>query len=223
MEAATSGIGKATSEALVSHNPTQIVMLSRNVDKGAVIIEKIQPASPNILITFIPCDLSSFVSIRKAVSDFALLSSRLDLLICNSSICIVSPSLTADGYEMQFGVNHLGHTLLIKLLLPTLLRPSLQPPEDVRIVLLASSAHDWGPKEGIIFNGLQTTQENLSCKQRYGQSKLANIVYAREMARWYPAIKTVAVSPGNVDTSIMYHWRRKYLRFDRLIRLTKPT
>jgi NAD(P)-dependent dehydrogenase (short-subunit alcohol dehydrogenase family) len=220
MEAATSGIGKATCEALVSHNPAQIFILSRNMDKGAMIIGKIQAASPNNLMTFIPCDLSSFISIRKAVSDFAVLSSCLDLLICNSSICMVSPGLTADGYEMQFGVSHLGHALLVKLLLPSLLRTTRQPPEDVRIVLLTSSEHDWAPKECITFNGLQTTQENLTCKQRYGQSKLASIIYAREMARWYPAIKTVAVSPGNVDTSIMYHWRRKYLRVDRLIRLT---
>jgi len=193
-------------------------MLSRNVDKGATIIAEIQAAAlPNILITFIPCDLSSFVSIRNAVSKFALLSSHLDLLICNSSICIAPQSLTADGYEMQFGVNHLGHALLIKLLLPSLLTVAVQPPEDVRIVLLTSTAHDWAPKEGIAFTDLQTRQENLTCKQRYGQSKLANIIYAREMARWYPAIKTVAVSPGNMDSNIMYHWRRKYLVFNWLI------
>jgi NAD(P)-dependent dehydrogenase (short-subunit alcohol dehydrogenase family) len=123
---------------LVSYNPAHVFMLSRNVDQGAIIIEKIQVASPNMLISFIPCDLSSFASIRKAVSDFAQLSPRFDLLICNSAICAVSPSLTADGYDMQFGVNHLGHALLIKLLLPMFLTTALQPSDDVRIVLVTS-------------------------------------------------------------------------------------
>src|SRR5258705_2724480 len=156
-------------------------MLSQIVDQGAIIIEKIQAASPNILITFIPCYLSSFASIRKAVSAFTLLSSRLDLLICNSAICAASPSLTADGYNMQFGVNHLGHALLVKFLLPTLLRTAAQPSDDVRIVLLTSSAHDWAPRGGIAFDSLQNTQAYLTSKQRYGQSKLAHILYARQM------------------------------------------
>ena len=220
MEVATDSIGKATCEALVSHDPAQIFMLSRNVDQGARIIEKIQAASPNILISFIPCDLSLFASIRKAVSAFTLLSSRLDLLICNSAICAASPSLTADGYNMQFGVNYLGHALLVKFLLPTLLRTAAQPSEDVRVVLLTSSAHDWAPRGGIAFDSLQNTQAYLTSKQRYGQSKLANILYARETARSYPAIKNVAVYPGAVDTNIMYHWRKKYLTSDRLMRLT---
>ena len=113
---------------------------------------------------------------------------------------------------MQFGVNHLGHALLVKFLLPTLLRTAAQPSEDVRVVLLTSSAHDWAPRGGIAFDSLQNTQAYLTSKQRYGQSKLANILYARETARSYPAIKNVAVYPGAVDTNIMYHWRKKRIK-----------
>jgi retinol dehydrogenase-12 len=217
-EVGTSGIGRATCEALVECNPTHIFLLSRNTYDGVAIAEQIQTTAPDILISFIPCDLSSFTEIRRAVSDFALLSSRLDLLFCNSALCMVPANLTQDGYEIQFGVNHLGHALLIKLLMPTLLQTAAQEPEDVRIIMVSSRAHSWAPKEGIRFDDLETEQRRLTTKERYGQSKLANLLYARELALKYPAIKTVSVYPGVADTNLMSHRSKKSMRYDRVVR-----
>jgi retinol dehydrogenase 12 len=195
-------------------------MMSRNTKEGSEVIEHIQATQQNILIIFIPCDLSSFSSIRQAVADFALLASRLDLLFCNSGVCMVPPALTEDGYEIQLGTNHLGHALLIKLLMPILLKTAAQPPEDVRIIIISSSVHTWAPKGGINFEDLQTTQAYLTSKQRYGQSKLANIRYARELARRYPAIKVVSLHPGTAETNIVHHLKKRYLESERLIRWT---
>jgi retinol dehydrogenase 12 len=217
-EPGNSGIGKATFEALIGHNPTHVYMLCRNLKESMATIDKMQRRAPNVLMNFLACDLSSFESIRKAVSAFSLLTPRLDILICNAGIFMAPATLTEEGYERHFGINHLGHALLIKLLLPSLLRTAAVPPGDIRIIIVASAAHKWAPPGGICLTKLGTTQENLSYKQRYAQSKLANIIYAREMARRYPAIKTMSLDPGRVATNNMYHLQKKYLHSDRLVR-----
>lgn len=122
--------------------------------------------------------------------------------MCNAGINWVHPGLTVDGYERIFGTNHLGHALLIKLLLPNLLDTANEPGSDVRVISLSSSGHRQAPKEGIIFKDLKTTQSHVKFYMRYGQSKLANILYARSLARKYPTIKIVSVHPGVVDSNI---------------------
>lgn len=113
--------------------------------------------------------------------------------------------LTTDGYELQFGTNHVGHALLIKKLLPLLVKTSEQPNADVRIVILTSLGFAFHPRGGIAFNDLKTVQNYVIFGPfaRYGQSKLANILYARELARRYPQITTVSIHPGVVSTGIV--------------------
>ncbi|KAJ8074421.1 hypothetical protein PM082_015322 [Marasmius tenuissimus] len=116
----------------------------------------------------------------------------------------VPPSLTTDGYEVQFGTNHVGHALLIKLLLPTLLRTAAEPNSDVRIVSLTSQGHFLRPSGGIQFDGLRQADAIGTAFTRYGQSKLANILYASELARRYPNILSVSIHPGIVGTGLAY-------------------
>lgn len=119
-----------------------------------------------------------------------------------------APGLTKDGYEIQFGTNHLGHALLIKLLLPLMLRTTEQPNSDVRIINMSSIGYKQAPKEGIAFEKLKTDQDGLGGMipggrwSRYGQSKLANMLYARELAERYPNITTVSVHPGYIKTDL---------------------
>ncbi|KAL0062120.1 hypothetical protein AAF712_011047 [Marasmius tenuissimus] len=112
--------------------------------------------------------------------------------------------LTEDGYEIQFGTNHLGHALLIKLLLPTLIRTAEEPNSDVRIVTVSSNGHRHPPPGGILFDSLRTTQQEVigAAMTRYCQSKLANVLYAGELARQYPNITSVSVHPGIVNTGL---------------------
>jgi NAD(P)-dependent dehydrogenase (short-subunit alcohol dehydrogenase family) len=112
-----------------------------------------------------------------------------------------TPALTTDGYEIQFGTNHLGHALLIKKFLPLL---TASP--DPRIVLLTSQGWALHPSGGIIFPDLRTTQSFPfgGPWRRYGQSKLANLIWARELARRVPGLTAVSVHPGVVGTGLFH-------------------
>jgi NAD(P)-dependent dehydrogenase (short-subunit alcohol dehydrogenase family) len=115
------------------------------------------------------------------------------------------PQLSKDGYELQFAVNHLAHALVIKLLFPALLEAASKPTPDARIVLLTSVGWRGHPKGGIQISKLNTVQDFsvFGSWQRYGQSKLANIIYAKELARRYPTITSVSVHPGVVKTDLV--------------------
>jgi NAD(P)-dependent dehydrogenase (short-subunit alcohol dehydrogenase family) len=104
-------------------------------------------------------------------------------------------------------VNHLGHALLIQKLLPTLRRIAISPGGDVRIVILTSHRFRGHPSGGILFDTLQTTQDLGPGRPwlRYGQSKLADVLYARELARRVPELTTIAVHPGLVGTGLTGH------------------
>ena len=123
----------------------------------------------------------------------------------------VPAGVTADGYEIQFGTNHLGHALLTKTLLPTLLATAALPDADVRIVTLTSVSHLWPVSGGIKFDTLRTSQENESKIAKYGQSKLANILHSKELARRYPSITCASVHPGMVETGLLKPMKNKHL------------
>jgi NAD(P)-dependent dehydrogenase (short-subunit alcohol dehydrogenase family) len=128
--------------------------------------------------------------------------------MCNAGVMALPASTSADGYEIQFATNHLGHALLIKLLLPTLIATAEQG-ADVRIINLTSTAHGsaHGAK-GIEFATLKSAQSHIgpffgpSKWVRYAQSKLANLLYAQELSRRYPSILSTAVHPGFIKTEL---------------------
>ena len=109
--------------------------------------------------------------------------------------------VTEQGYEIQFGTNHLGHALLTKLLLPTMLRTA-EHKHDVRVISVSSAGH--AGAFGISFDKLKSSMDSYitSTMVRYAQSKLANLIYAKALAKQYPSIKAVAVHPGVVSTDL---------------------
>ena len=159
-------------------------------------------------MTFIKCDLADLSSVKQAAETFLAQSRRLDVFYANAGIMALPPGLTTDGYEVQFGTNHLGHAHLINLLLPIMLQTAEEPNSDVRIINMSSIAYKQAPTEGIAFETLKTPQANLGSMipggkwTRYGQSKLANMLYTRELAERYPSVKTVSVHPGYIKTDI---------------------
>ncbi len=112
--------------------------------------------------------------------------------------------MTKDGYEIQFGTNHLGHALLMKHLLPTILKTS-EAYADARIVSLTSIGFRGALSPGIRFKDLRSKQDILVGGRwfRYFQSKLANILYAGEIARRYPSISVAVVQPGVIKTDLV--------------------
>lgn len=157
-------------------------------------------------------DLSDLESVHKAAAQFLAASSRLDILINNAGIMAVPAGTTVDGYEVQFGTNYLGHALLTKLLMPTLLQTAEETGKKSRVVNLSSVAHSWTVKGGIALSTLKSPQADASTVARYGQSKLASILLTRELAHRYPmGIIAVAVDPGTVKTSLSESARKSSL------------
>ena len=143
---------------------------------------------------------------------------QLDILMNNAGIMAVPAQVTDDGYEIQFGTNYVGHALLTKLLLPIMLKAAKNPTSDVRIINLTSHSHTRAPKGGIQFSKLHSADVETTSLTKYGQSKLANILHAKEMAKRYPTIKTIAIHPGMVNTGLSTSMRQSFL----LARLLMP-
>ena len=113
------------------------------------------------------------------------------------------PALTKEGYEIQFGTNHIGHALLTKKLMPVLQKTAVEPNADVRIINLTSEGHKFAPNPtGFIPEACTTDMANYNTFTRYGQSKLANILFTNELVRRYPAITSVSIHPGAVATGL---------------------
>lgn len=159
-------------------------------------------------IRHISLDLASFKSIRDAAERFNTECDRLDTLVLNAGTMANPPTKTEEGYEVQFGTNHIGHFLLTKLLLPKLLETvgnasPAAPTPDVRIVVLSSMGHLAAPS----FDVMTSTSALLEANTwtRYGASKAANILFAAELARRYPEILSVSLHPGVVSSNLYEH------------------
>ncbi|KAH7025489.1 hypothetical protein B0J12DRAFT_722147 [Macrophomina phaseolina] len=196
------GLGKESIRQLAKHNPAKIYMGARNESKAQAAIADIKQEVPHANIYVLKIDLASFASIKKAAALFLSENERLDILLNNAGVFATPAQLTEDGYESQFGTNHMGPALLTKLLMPLLLKTAALPQSDVRIINISSSLYSTAPKPGILLSRNKTTLADLSGTARYGQSKLANIYFTRMLAKHYPSITSVALHPGTVKTGI---------------------
>ena len=195
------GLGRETVKQLAKHEPFHIYLAARTPSKGEAAAAAVKQALPHANVTFLPLDLASFDSISSATKSFKRQSQRLDVLINNAGAMALPPGTTSEGYEIQVGTNHVGHALLTRLLLPTMLSTAKEIDSDVRIIHVASEGHQLAPRSGgLRLDKTQLDQE--STWARYGHSKLANIMYARELAERYPSITSVAVHPGIVKTDL---------------------
>lgn len=203
-----SGLGKQSVLEFCRHEPAQIWLAARDLKKAEIAAEDIKSQVPNAPeIQLLELNLGSFASINAAAQKFSRGSAgQLHILMLNAGIMASAPALTKEGYEVQFGVNHMGHALLTKLLLPSLERATATDADgihaDVRVVVLSSAGHSARPPGGIDFDLLKTIAEKITTYHRYGQSKLANILFARELAARYPYLKVAAVHPGAVQTGL---------------------
>ncbi|KAE9365466.1 NAD(P)-binding protein [Stipitochalara longipes BDJ] len=193
----TAGVGKEAVLELAKHSPKHIYFTGRNAQAAEAVITACKSASSNL--TFISCDQTSLSSVSQAAKLFLQKSeNQLDILICNAGVMAIPPGVSKDGYEIQFAINHLAHALLIKLCLPALLKAA-EEKGDARIVSVTSLGFKSAPKEGIIFKDLKTSQESFGWSAKfilYGQSKLANVLYASHLAKLYPKLTVTSIHPG---------------------------
>ena len=163
-------LGKQVAIEFARHRPARIFIadLPRE-DGGGVVVDEIRSAASmsvtgkdGPVVSYLPMDLSSFESIKRAVAEFRKAAGdRLDIAVLNAGIMRVMPGITAEGYEIAFGVNYLGHALLTKLLMPTLLRTVELPGADVRVVAVSSEGHAMAPREGILFGKMKGRCEDV--------------------------------------------------------------
>ncbi|MCJ1334374.1 hypothetical protein MMC10_011083 [Thelotrema lepadinum] len=199
---ANTGLGKQTALDLAKHGPAQIWMTARSADKGNAAVADVKSQSPGVSASFLELDLTSFASIKSAAKSFLATAPRLDILFLNAGILGHPAALTEDGYEVHMGTNHLGHALLLKLLAPLLIKTASETTAaDVRVVSLASIGYKYAAK-GIAFDTLKEIGEGITPVSRYTQSKLANLLYAQEVAKHYPQFTTVSLDPGPVATDL---------------------
>ncbi|OAA73719.1 NAD(P)-binding domain protein [Cordyceps fumosorosea ARSEF 2679] len=201
----TNGIGRTAVQELAKHNPGHIYFTGRDRQAADSLIAGLPSgADGRALATFLPCDMSSLESVRRTAEAFS--APRLDIFVANAGVMATPPGLTLDGYEHQFGINHLGNTALLLRLLPVM-RATASLTPDVRFVALTSLGHRAAPPAaGVELATLRTTQEGrfaMGAWARYGQSKLAAILTARELARRCPELTSVAVHPGVAKTALV--------------------
>lgn len=195
---ANSGLGLATARELARHG-AHVVLACRDREKGAAAQHEIAAAAPDATVELAALDLASLVSVRAFAEEFLATHDGLDLLINNAGVMASPRRMTADGFELQLGTNHLGHFALTGLLLG-----ALEGREGARVVTVSSGAHRAGR---IDFENLQRTRRYFRWFA-YGQSKLANLLFAFELERGLRAagstVSSMAAHPGYAATNLQF-------------------
>jgi NAD(P)-dependent dehydrogenase (short-subunit alcohol dehydrogenase family) len=190
-------LGYETSLALAQKGAT-VVMACRNMSKGETAKNGVLEHAPDANVDLRKLDLSSLASVRDFAEGFKKDYDRLDILMNNAGLMALPKRETEDGFEMQFGVNHLGHFALTGLLLDVLLQT-----ENSRVVNVSSGAHKMYPQ--IDFENLMG-EKDYKRWDAYGQSKFANILFTKELQRRFEAsgAKSIAVAahPGLSTTNL---------------------
>ena len=193
---ANTGLGYETAAALAAKG-AHVVLAVRNIEKGKAAAERITAATPGAKVELQELDLTSLDSIRAAADELKSRHDSIDLLLNNAGVMFTPKSTTKDGFELQFGTNHLGHFAFTNLLLDRVLAAP-----GSRVVTVSSIGHRIA-RRGIRFDDLQS-ERNYSRVGAYGQAKLANLLFTYELQRRLTGTNTIAVAahPGGSRTEL---------------------
>jgi NAD(P)-dependent dehydrogenase (short-subunit alcohol dehydrogenase family) len=213
---ANTGIGFETARALVRKD-AQVTLASRDLNKGRQALERILAESADAAVSLEQLDLADLRNIEAFTTRFKDQHERLDLLILNAGVMVPPESKTAQGFELQFGVNHLGHFALTGALLPL-----VQATEGSRVVVVSSTAATRGVMH---FDDLNFEKRGYAPWQAYGQSKLANQLFTLELQRRLRAagssVLVTAAHPGWTATDLQRN--TPLVRFlNRLVAMKPP-
>ncbi len=189
----TSGIGKATAIALAAMG-ANVTITGRNRERGEQAVEEVRRESGNEEIELVIADLAVQAEVRRLAEEFRERHDRLDVLVNNAGLVISERTETPDGMETQFAINHLAPFLLTNLLLDL-----LEKSVPSRIVTVSSEGHRWGKMD---LDDLQSTKRYRGFPV-YGMTKLANILFTRELAERLRSTGVTAncLHPGGVSTN----------------------
>ncbi|KAL4629506.1 retinol dehydrogenase 12-like [Arapaima gigas] len=201
---ANTSIGKETARDMARRG-ARVVMACRDLTRGEKAAEEIRRSTGNSNVVVKHLDLASLTSVRRFAAHYNEHEERLDVLINNAAGVMMCPKgLTEDGFETQFAVNHLGHFLLTSLLLG-----KLKNSTPSRVVTVSSLVHKGGK---IHFDDLNFNKMPYNSLTSYRQSKLANILFARELARRLKGtgVTSLALHPGVIRTKLGRHVELQY-------------
>lgn len=199
---ANAGIGEETARTLAKHG-AHVILACRNRAKTEPVLESIRQSSGggnNLNVEFMELDLSSLESVRKFAADFIARNLPLYCLVCNAGIVGAQRAKSQDGFELQIATNHLGHFALVNLLLDR-----LKEGAPSRIVVVSSMVHQSGH---IDFEDFHWEKRSYSKWKVYAQSKLANLLFVKELDRRLKAnnisnVTVNALHPGVVNTQAL--------------------
>jgi len=202
-----SGIGLETSRVFALRG-AHVIIAARNTEVASEARRIIVENNPAARIDVLKLDLSSLKSVRAFADQFNSMKLPLNILINNAGLMLCPFQLSKDGVEMQFATNHLGHFLLTNLLLDNMKATAQSTGIEGRIVNLSSYAHHFTYPKGIEFDKIND-EKKYSDTLAYGQSKLANILHAKELSRRLKEeganITVNSVHPGMIRTNLMRH------------------
>jgi NAD(P)-dependent dehydrogenase (short-subunit alcohol dehydrogenase family) len=194
---ATSGLGEESTRALAAHGAS-VTMLGRDDEKLEAAQARVRSQVPDANLRLGNVDLSDLASIRAFAAEYVGGSESIDVLINNAGVMACPELRTADGFEMQFGTNHLGHFLLTNLLLPSLLGG-----DEPRVVNLSSGSHG---NADVDLDDPNFERTEYDPWVAYGRSKTANVLFTRELARRLDGrLLAFAVHPGVIQTELVRH------------------
>lgn len=207
---ANSGIGFVTAKQLAKQGAS-VTLACRNETEGRARAEEIRTEAPNADLEVRKLDLGDLSSVRAFVDGYLADHDSLHLLINNAGVMNTPKGKTTDGFETQIGVNHLGHFLLTELLLDTLKKSA-----PARVVVVSSCYHDKAMgREGVVdLDDLHFERRKYEGWTSYAQSKLANVLHAKHLAKRLEGtgVTAVSVHPGWVRTELMRHTMPAWLQ-----------
>ncbi|UNI18355.1 hypothetical protein JDV02_004628 [Purpureocillium takamizusanense] len=199
-------IGAETAATLASGAPACIILVGRSLSSAQATIDRIRTTDENVKVKFFEADLSSLAAVRKA-ADAILASADIPVIhavINNAGIMVPPFSLTVDGFESQFAINHLSHFLLTNKLMPRLLATGAGG--KARVVNVSSIGNCYG---GINWDDVQFARGGYTPQRAYGQSKTAQVLFTVALNRRYGGarggIESFALDPGSVQTGLAKH------------------
>ncbi|KAI7792714.1 putative retinol dehydrogenase 12-like [Triplophysa rosa] len=194
---ANTGIGKFTAIDLAKRG-ARIIMACRDMEKSNGALKEVVESSGNQNVFASRLDLADTKSIREFAEKVNTEEKQVNILINNAGVMVCPYGKTADGFEMQIGVNHMGHFLLTHLLLDLIKRSM-----PARIINVSSMAHQWGTIDLEDIN----SEKSYDKKKAYSQSKLANILFTRSLAKRLEGsgVTAYALHPGVVQTELWRH------------------
>ncbi|XP_038061579.1 retinol dehydrogenase 12-like [Patiria miniata] len=197
---ANTGIGKETAVDL-AHRGARVILACRSESRGIQAEREIREQTGNSHVHFMRLDLASQESVKEFAQEFCNREDRLDILINNAGVINDGSAQTAEGYELSFGVNHLGHFLLTNLLLA-----KLQSSSPSRVINVSSDAYQLGRLGFQDGAGLLCGKEGRV--KLYARSKLANLLFTHELAKTMEGtdVAIFALHPGSINTDIKRNW-----------------